>query len=90
VEKYGTYTAQTTKHSIPRTEKKNPCRLGTREGFSHVCLLKTAINGEISVNNSTADNSQDLAEECRKALEQSYGCPIPLPKLFRKKPNKIS
>jgi hypothetical protein len=42
------------------------------------------------VNNTTADNSQDLAEECRKALEQSYGCPIPLPTLFRKKQNKIS
>jgi hypothetical protein len=35
--------------------------------------------------NPIADNSQDLAEECRKALEQSYGCPIPLPKLFRQK-----
>jgi hypothetical protein len=42
------------------------------------------------VNNTTADNSQDLAEECRKALEQSYGFPIPLPTLFRKKQNKIS
>jgi len=39
-----------------------------------------------SLSKPTVTDNRDLAEECRKALEQSYGCPIPLPKQFRQKP----
>jgi hypothetical protein len=51
--------------------------------FTH---LRQQLLEKPPLNNPIADNNQDLAEECRKALEQSYGCPIPLPKLFRQKP----
>jgi hypothetical protein len=56
--------------------------------FDENCLpnLKQELMEKSLLNSPTVDKSQDLAEECRKALEQSYGCSIPLPNSLEKKP----